>query len=305
MTSLLANKKRNVHSIGNRVDPMYLQGQWRDMSPKLGLDQKYVGDGIPLCVDLPDNHFLKKGATYILLGSLPVPRYHNDPVEWAADDAVKRLSLSNDSGLYRRLCNAEMDGGNCRYQAKIVLEEEFACSGIECKVDDPRILEVESGIYYEYLRPPCSYQTFYGEGKTLRSRFDVYACGDPRTEAGAVGCCSSESNRFWENFALFDGERVTFDKARSRCQERGLDLCFKPQYQCSVACDREIDFWSTAPCSLFVKLAVDGTVALVHSVTPDLEAGKKNIIDWVGEETKTFFRVVWSEGASPSGQLSD
>lgn len=273
--------------------------------PKLGLDGKYVGDGVPLCSDLPDNHFLKKGATYILLGSLPSPRFHSDPPEWAGDDAVKRLSLPSDSALFRKLCNAAASGGGCRYEAKIVLEEDYPCSGIECNVDGPRVLEVGDGIYYEYLRLPCSYQTFFANGKSLRSRFDVYTCGDPRTETGVVGCCSSQSDKFWDNFSLFDGERVTYKKALSRCTERSLDLCFKPQYQCSEGCDRQIDFWSTAPCSLSVKLAVDGTVALVHEVTPDLQTNKENVINWVGEDTKTFFRVPWLAGSSPSGRLSD
>ena len=44
-----------------------------------------------------------------------------------------------------------------------------------------------------------------------------------------------------------------------------------------------LDYWSTAPCLLSIKLAVDGTIALVHAVPADLQPNKKKIIDWVEE----------------------
>ena len=37
-------------------------------SSKIDLDDGYVGDKYPLCVDQPKYHFLKKGAVYRLLG---------------------------------------------------------------------------------------------------------------------------------------------------------------------------------------------------------------------------------------------
>ena len=38
---------------------------------QLGMNNRYVGDGFPLCKDLPDRNFLKKGATFRFLGSSP------------------------------------------------------------------------------------------------------------------------------------------------------------------------------------------------------------------------------------------
>jgi len=53
----------------NRIDPMQLHAEWRDVYPKIHLENGYIGDGYPLCVDLPDKEFLRKGAKYRLLGS--------------------------------------------------------------------------------------------------------------------------------------------------------------------------------------------------------------------------------------------
>jgi hypothetical protein len=48
---------------------MRIEGIWRDAFPKLDLDKTFIGDGYPLCADLPSKQFLKKGATYRLVGS--------------------------------------------------------------------------------------------------------------------------------------------------------------------------------------------------------------------------------------------
>lgn len=279
----------------NRVDPMYIELRWRDMFPKLGLDtfldKTYIGDGLPLCADLTDQHFLKKGATYILLGSLDKPRYHNEPEDWVANDDVKRFSLTTDSALYNILCNSA-GTGTCQYEAKVVLEQDLTCSGLECDVETLRVLEVGEGMYYEYMRLPCAHQAFYTDVKSVQTRFDGYACGDPRAEVGAIGCCSLGDDNFYEDFSHYTGERATFEGARRRCMARNLDLCFKPRYRCEKGCDLLMDYWGTAPCVLQAKIGLDGTVAIVHN-SP--EANKLKIIEWLQEENKTFFRVIWTK----------
>jgi hypothetical protein len=37
----------------NRIDPMQIDENWRDRFPKMGLNRQYIGDGLPLCTDLP------------------------------------------------------------------------------------------------------------------------------------------------------------------------------------------------------------------------------------------------------------
>jgi hypothetical protein len=57
---------------------MNINGRWRDVFPKTDLYGGYIGDGFPLCVDLPPKHFLRRGATYRLLGSKASPELQQD-----------------------------------------------------------------------------------------------------------------------------------------------------------------------------------------------------------------------------------
>ena len=51
------------------LDPLQIKRvEDRDWFPKIDFDSGYIGDGYPLCSDLPDKHFLKRKATYRLLG---------------------------------------------------------------------------------------------------------------------------------------------------------------------------------------------------------------------------------------------
>ena len=53
---------------GNKVDPMRMVGRWHDRYPKPDLYGGYLGDGYPLCSDLPARAFLAKGARYEFVG---------------------------------------------------------------------------------------------------------------------------------------------------------------------------------------------------------------------------------------------
>ncbi|KAI2497376.1 Protein of unknown function (DUF1501) [Fragilaria crotonensis] len=59
-TGFIARSLRgNIENIydTNNVDPMRINLEYRDVFPKMGLDRKYIGDGVPLCSDLPANTF--------------------------------------------------------------------------------------------------------------------------------------------------------------------------------------------------------------------------------------------------------
>jgi hypothetical protein len=86
-------ERGNNEGDSNRVDPMQVLEDWRDRFPKMGLDRKYVGDGLPLCTDLPSKHFLAKGATYKLRGRTPAPISQRDPVLWTQDPKYQRFKL--------------------------------------------------------------------------------------------------------------------------------------------------------------------------------------------------------------------
>ena len=162
----------------------------------MGLDGTYIGDGYPQCSDLPEKHFLMKGATYILLGNTPLPELQSDPVEW--QNAGGTLALdSATSSLYGKLCASE--GGNCLYPTKVVLDTTISCDGTECDVDTVRTVEVSDGIHYEYIRPPCVHETFYNNAKTIvpRNDGDNTMCGNPLIETASVACCEGTDPAAW------------------------------------------------------------------------------------------------------------
>ena len=147
----------------------------------MGLNGKYVGDMLPLCSDLPTQHFLSKGSTYQLLDS-PAPELHEDPIEWRAG-GESALILDSASSLYAKL------GGEAP-KLKIVLDETLGCSGDECSINTVRVVKA-GDYYYEYIRPPCVHQAFYNEAKTIarRTKGDDAMCADPRVEAATAACC--------------------------------------------------------------------------------------------------------------------
>lgn len=125
----------------------------RDSFPKMDLDNNYIGDTYPLCVDLPAKQFLRKGAKYRLLGSstLPLMHYQRLPNR----DSKKAFVLSSTSTLYSELCNGTPD--NCNFFSEVTLTSNISqCDGEECSVDELRLVQIQSNppVYYEYIRPP-------------------------------------------------------------------------------------------------------------------------------------------------------
>jgi hypothetical protein len=266
---------------------MEVQRNYRDSLPKLGLDGRYVGDGLPLCSELPYRHFLRSGATYVLRGSSATPKYLYEPGGWYDDASVVRLRLDSGSELRQKMCNSDISG-QCQYQGKVVLDVDLVCSGDECDIESPRLLEVESGIFYEYVRVPCAYQAFFSGGRALKVAGE-FLCADPQIALGAIGCCTESSNKFSFDFGRFSGEMVTYSLAEDRCANLGMDICTNPR--CNNC--ESMSVWTTALCTQQAKIGLDGTIALVHAI-PDLAGGVDAIEPLVREDTKTFFRVKWS-----------
>lgn len=178
----------------NLIDPMRINMAFRDVFPKLGLENTYIGDGVPLCADLPDKHFLMKGVSYRLLGVNPTPELVDDPVDWASDPLAQRLKLQTGSGLLTKLCGSQ-DASSCAYDAKVVLDETIGCNGVECDVDTVRVVEVGNGIFYEYVQPPCVHQAFFDNPVMVVKRWDWQdlTCADPRTQVASASCCNSDT----------------------------------------------------------------------------------------------------------------
>jgi hypothetical protein len=70
---LMAHNTRHTRLLGIRVinviDPMHISGAKRDRSPKTTPTNGYIGDGQPLCADLPKHNFLMTGAEFRYRGS--------------------------------------------------------------------------------------------------------------------------------------------------------------------------------------------------------------------------------------------
>jgi hypothetical protein len=196
--------------ITNNVDPMRIYMEYRDVFPKMGLDRKYVGDGVPLCADLPAKHFLKKGATYRLLGRSPAPLLMSDPKEWLTDKLAKRMKLlpNGVNSLHYKLCGS-LSASACTQKPIIVLNANLGCFNTECSVDTVRVVEVGTGIYYEYVPMPCVYQAFYQNAKMIvRSRewWDL-TCADPRIHVASSALCVNET---WNPGKFLDMVRYLF-----------------------------------------------------------------------------------------------
>lgn len=76
----------------------------RDWFPKIDLTGGYLGDKFPLCADLPDKHWLKKGSRYTHLAGSSNPSYHTEDPTWDGDPEIHRLILDSDSPLFKKLC---------------------------------------------------------------------------------------------------------------------------------------------------------------------------------------------------------
>ena len=96
------NKQIRGTTNTNGVDPMTIDVRYRDMFPKMGLNGRYIGDGFPLCADLPKHHFLKRGAKYVLLGYNPQPELQeDDPVNWLKSSRTVRFEADRHGGFVK------------------------------------------------------------------------------------------------------------------------------------------------------------------------------------------------------------
>ena len=146
------------------------------------MDDGWIGDQHPLCIDLPKHHFLKMGAKYRFRGGSSLPSSQYMPDSWDGNEEIKRFVLSPDSSLYQKLCNPDVNG-DCDYASTITLDENLDCTGKECRIDTLVIVQVAPGAFYEYIRQPCTHLSFYdgmkvitgftGQGSKVGMRYTV------------------------------------------------------------------------------------------------------------------------------------
>ena len=242
----------------NRMDPMIINGYWRDPFPKLDLHQGYIGDGYPLCADLHSQQFLREGATYRLLGSTAVPDLHSQPNWWDEDSHnFKEFQLLSSSKLYEKLCNANNQG--CSFKSVVKLKQNLSCTGDECSLDNLRVVRVRTNppIYYEYVRPPCVDLSFYNDAKKISKPWPYEAmCANTNLHVAMNACCLIPNDGA-DNICEFTSERLSYPRSRSRCQNKGItaDTCdwtWINTNMCDLS-EPEKWHWSNASCKVLAK----------------------------------------------------
>lgn len=247
----------NEAATGNYIDPMTLKPDRRDDFPKTALPIDtggYLGDGYPLCSNLPPRHFLLEGAAYRNTGEASVLGAAFD-VNSAnkSRETESHFSPAPSSGLYRALC-APDGAGRCTFPSDVKLATTVPCEGtVECSADTLRAVEVVDPVsgktnFYVYVEPVCTRLFFFDDGKFIQYR-NNYQCTDPNIVGiSGLQCCnaSRQSARHYasnyhedtKNQRYYDGvisdggkqclylsEAMKFGSAESRCAAIGGVPC--------------------------------------------------------------------------------
>jgi hypothetical protein len=200
----------------------------------MNLYDGFIGDKVPLCVDLPEQHFLRKGATYRLLGSSLTPEMHEYPSWWGEDRMPDNVFILTSSSNLKSALSSK--------QARITLNADIACISDECNVDTMRLVQIQQNppLYYEYVRPQCVELSFYDNGKKISTDWSAPSlrksmCANQNIDAAYDACCANPS---WAQpngslLCYYDLERTTYSTSRSRC---------KSEYPDGDTCDH---YWTT------------------------------------------------------------
>ncbi len=300
---------------------MFIKVEWRDIFPKMGLNGKYVGgkhnffayaslmkycsslifrsvdeDGYILCSDIPSKAFLREGAMYRLLGKTKVSElqkmHFRDP---KAQSDIHVTELSYHSSLRNTLC--DLKGKKCRYPPTVTIKSSIECSGIECDLDTVQVVEVGDDVFYEYVKPPCVHQTFFGATHSASIKYDSEAstkCANKNAALASAACCLNGTGIAIHDTCQYTGELIPFHEAEARCVEKGMTICdfdSLDKKMCKGCCNYNGPYWFDGgdTCEVEVITNAQGGVALEGQG----EAKRINL------KSLTFFRVHW-EGGFPS-----
>lgn len=184
----------------------------------------------------------------------------------------------------------------CDFQINVELDENLSCYGNECLVDTVSVVEVVPGVYYEYIPRPCVHLAVYPRPLTVFSGNLIRAtmCANRKIPSAMSTCCgryenrnpADESRNDWADVLCeFRKELVTFDGNEERCALWGRNACeplrVGPLSQWTGHClhhkccedvksdKRRLEDnnyqWTTAECSIRIKVNPEGLVAIVHN----------------------------------------
>jgi len=117
----------------NYIDPMQIKPSYRDIFPKPGLDGNFLGDGYPVCNQLPSRHAFRVGARYRYTGKVATEQSR---CEASGGSSCHRLTPNaTTSALHAALCVRPNVGAACSFPSEVFLSSAVPCDGIECEVD--------------------------------------------------------------------------------------------------------------------------------------------------------------------------
>ena len=332
-----AEKRLNVEQqvdVPNRFDDMWINGVERDPFPKIGtLDNSYIGDGYPLCDDLPSKHWLRKGARYRFLGSNPKPElgeqdndgFYGVHGSWAG--LRVDMTLNAGSSLYTALCNAD-NLGSCNFSVNVYLQNHVPCSGNECDVEMPRVVKV-GNIYYEYIRPACVSLPFSTNVSSVISKDGKLACARKNdNESVMFACCKGgETSNTLHHTCTFTGSRLSYDATAAMCSDvfgnsasmcdgtgeiqiTGEGLLFPrhdggatvPNSCMAIGSKVSPLYWQGSSCEIKMKVNDEGQVAIVHKSNTAHDATYLLAID---QESPFYFDVAWPQTGSYPAPLNN
>jgi uncharacterized protein (DUF1501 family)/uncharacterized protein (DUF1800 family) len=291
------------------LDPLQLRASYRDRLPKAKLDRGHIGDGYPICDELPARHWLLKGARFEYTGSSSV---EGDAIDSAAptDPAGRRgrfaPSPGGQSALYNALCGAPAVGQPCTFPLTVTLPQTLTCHGDqECnaaRVITVQIVDPIGNItqYYHYQEPPCVRLALFEEGKRLHRSGSTDQCGDPSTVRGVPACCNPDNLgggivTSYGPECKFTNEAMTYAEAEQRCADQQLAVCTRtrrtPNWE--RTCAEGVFAWTDTDCRVQIQVYANERIGLVE------ELASRSMLE---PNSFNFFRARWNNGRAPTAR---
>lgn len=152
-------------------------------------------------------------------------------------------------------------------------------------------------VYYEYVQQPCVQQLFYHNAKTVSSKVPSKGtlCDNPNLPIAAAACCEKTGNKSktYSN-TIYDGERMTFASAVSRCDKASMEAC---NFDSMTDKSHKLSsfFWTLDDSSIKLKVNSKGRASILHQSNLYTET-----ILHVGNKNGNWFKLYWNNGEFPT-----
>jgi hypothetical protein len=144
----------------------------------------------------------------------------------------------------------------------------FLCVGIECSLDTVRVVQITNSCYYEFIPPLCVQHIFFSGAVKVATtdRYQRVICINPKLPLAGAACCFVGSTISYRT-SLYDLERMTQATARSRCVNKGMDICDYDYMSYNTSQWYKVTgcHWTTVPCEINAKVNPNVYFAIVHS----------------------------------------